>query len=72
MAEKFSIFLCVNLDETLVSLDEVARSVIRHRVASLATVIGFKFGLDRFSLLFLELMHDSPFNNDIQTIKLCF
>ena len=56
----------------MVELKEVARSIVRHRVASLATVIGFKLGIDNFAIDFLHLMHDSPFNNDIQTIKLCF
>jgi hypothetical protein len=48
------------------------RNILRHRVASLATIIGVKLGIENFSLDFLHLMHDSPFNNDIQTIKLCF
>lgn len=35
-------------------------------------MIGFKLKVDKFSQHFLEIMHDSSFNNDIQTIKLCF
>jgi hypothetical protein len=53
-------------------LEEVSRNIIRHRVASLATLIGMKLSLPQFCLNFLELMHDGPFNNDAQTIKLCF
>lgn len=34
--------------------------------------MGMKLGLPQFTLNFLELMHDGPFNNDAQTIKLCF
>ena len=70
--EKFSDFLNMNMDETIVSLNELTRNIIRHKVASLSTIIGVKLGINRFSKNFLEVMHDSPFNNDIQTIKLCF
>lgn len=60
------------MDETVVSLNEITRNIIRHKVASLSTIIGMKLGITRFSKDFLEIMHDSPFNNDVQTIKLCF
>lgn len=50
----------------------MTRNIIRHRVASVATLMGMKLGLPQFTLNFLELMHDGPFNNDAQTIKLCF
>jgi len=53
MTEKFSTWSSVNLDETMLGLDEVARNVIRHRVASLSTVIGMKLNLSRFCLNFL-------------------
>ena len=72
LVERLSIFLNVNLDIIVVQLDEISQNIIRHRVASLATLICFKLGIKRFSKNFIELMHDSPFNNDIQTIKLCF
>lgn len=62
----------INLDEAVVELTEITRNIVRHKVASLSTLIGLKLGIDRFSKDFLEIMHDSPFNNDIQTIKLCF
>lgn len=72
VTEKLSIWTSVSLDETALGLEEATRSIIRHRVASLATIIGMKLNLPRFCLSFLELMNDSPFNNEAQTIKLCF
>lgn len=72
MVEKFSQWGTVNLEETVLALEEVGRDIVRHRVASLATMIGMRLGLPRFCLNFLELMHDGPFNNEAQTIKLCF
>ena len=70
--EKFSVYLNINLDETVVELSEITRNIIRHKVASLATLITLKLGIDRFSKDFLEIMYDSPFNNEVQSIKLCF
>jgi hypothetical protein len=35
----------INLDTTVVELKEVSRNIVRHRVASLATIIGFKLGI---------------------------
>lgn len=72
VAEKLSIWTSVSLDDIALGLEEASRSIIRHRVASLATIIGMKLNLPRFCLSFLELMNDSPFNNEAQTIKLCF
>ena len=72
VGEKLSIWTSVSLDETSLALEEATRNIIRHKVASLATVIGTKLGLPNFCLNFLELMHDGPFNNEAQTIKLCF
>lgn len=63
MVSKFANWTVLNLEETVLALEEARRNVIRHRVASLATVIGMKLGLPRFCLNFLELMHDSSFNN---------
>ena len=51
--EKFSSFLNINLDETVVELSEITRNIIRHKVASLSTLIGLKLGIDRFSKDFL-------------------
>jgi hypothetical protein len=70
--ERLSIWTSISLDETSLALEEASRSIIRHRVASLATIIGMKLSLPHFCLNFLELMHDGPFNNEAQTIKLCF
>ena len=60
------------MDEIIVGLNDITRNIIRHKVASLSTIIGVKLGIRRFSKDFLEIMHDSSFNNDVQTIKLCF
>lgn len=72
VAEKLSIWTSVSLDEISLGLEEATRSIIRHRIPSLATVIGMKLSLPRFCLNFLEQMNDSPFNDEAQTIKLCF
>ena len=72
LVEKLATWMSVNLEETSLALEETARNIIRHRVASLATLLGMKLSLPQFCLNFLELMHDGPFNNDAQTIKLCF
>lgn len=52
-AEKFSVFLNINLDEIVVNLHELTRNIIRHKVASLCTIIGIKLGIIRFSKDFL-------------------
>ncbi len=72
LAERLSTWVSINMEEVCLAVEEVSRNIIRHRVASVATLIGMKLGLPQFTLNFLELMHDGPFNNDAQTIKLCF
>lgn len=52
-SEKFSVFLNMNLDEIIVGLNDITRNIIRHKVASLSTIIGIKLGIRRFSKDFL-------------------
>lgn len=47
------------------------KSIISYRVASLLSVISSRFNIKNLTRFFVEKMYDSPFNHDIQTIKLC-
>lgn len=52
-------------------LDIVVKSIVSYRTSSLLSVICSRLNIRNLTRFFVEKMYDSPFNHDIQTIKLC-
>lgn len=65
------IYCNVNFTSTIHKLDIVVKSIMSYRTASLLSVISSRLNIRNLTKVFVEKLYDSPFNHDIQTIKLC-